>query len=33
MKNEYIEMNGQQFRVSYKDEKNIVWASTFVNGR
>ena len=33
MKNEYIEMNGQQFCVSYKSECNIVWASTYVNGR
>lgn len=28
-----IEMNGQRFSVSYKTEKKIVWASTYVNGR
>lgn len=30
---DYIEMNGQKFSVSYKRDKNIIWASTHVNGR
>ena len=30
---DYIEMNGQKFSVSYKRDKNIIWASTYVNGR
>lgn len=30
---DYIEVNGQRFSVSYKREKNIIWASTYVNGR
>lgn len=33
MEKEYVEMNGQKFSVNYKREKNIVWASTYVNGR
>lgn len=28
-----IEMNGQRFTVSYKSEKKIIWASTYVDGR
>ena len=27
-----IEMNGMTFSVTYKYEKNIVWASTYLNG-
>lgn len=33
MEKEYIEMNGQRFSVSYKREKSLIWASTYVNGR
>jgi hypothetical protein len=27
-----LEVNGQKFNVTYKNEKNIVWAITYVNG-
>ena len=27
-----FELNGQKFKVSYKNEKKIVWAITYVNG-
>lgn len=30
---EYIVMNEQKFLVKYKREKNLIWASTYVNGR
>lgn len=28
-----FEMNGQKFLVTYKFQKNIVWAITYVNGQ
>lgn len=28
-----ILMNNKEFTVTYKDEKNVVWAITYVNGR
>lgn len=27
-----FELNGQIFKVTYKNDKNIVWAITYVNG-
>lgn len=33
MEKEYIEMNGQRFFVKYIKEKNLIWASTYVNGK
>lgn len=27
-----FELNGQKFKVTYKNDKNIVWAITYVNG-
>lgn len=27
-----FELNGQKFKVSYKKEKKLVWAITYVNG-
>lgn len=33
MEKEYIEMNGQRFFVKYKKEKNLIWASTYVNDK
>ena len=33
MEKEYIEMNGQRFFVKYKKEKNLIWASSYVNGK
>lgn len=27
-----FELNGQKFKVIYKNEKNVVWAITYVNG-
>lgn len=31
-RNEF-EVNGEKFSVSYKYEKNLVWAITYVNGQ
>lgn len=33
MQNEYIEMNGNRFEVSYKRDGSLIWACTYVNGR
>lgn len=30
---ECIEMNGQKFSVSFKKDRNLIWASTYVNGK
>lgn len=27
-----FELNGQKFKVTYKNDKNIVWAITYANG-
>ena len=30
---ECIEMNGHKFSVSFKKGRNLIWASTYVNGK